>query len=428
MGATLSWRGRDLVEYEKGNKEILYSYDVDGMRYRKVVKTNGTETSRYDYVYSDGRLVTITYTANDTSKTARFIYDSYGEVRGFILDNSASYLYLKNAQGDITAIVDENGAVILTCTYDAWGVVTFGATSMESMALAAELSKINPFTYRGYCYDYDIEMYYLQSRYYDPEICRFINADSTDYLGATGTLLSYNLFAYCENDPVGCVDATGTWAKDVHLGYFVDKPEDGTYNYIGGIYKYTGAKGVYMPFYTAKNGDRIYYGTYLWAIQCNIKPDYAKIIAYYCNYVDNLKNGTAPVPYIGDQSWHFNTNWTTNQTDSRILNSNKMIAQAKKYFDNREIYKGLECLGKALHPIQDIFAHTRDKCYGAYERVYAQGPNIRVVRYVIVWSHLGVKNVDNARVRTNQLRYAANQTKRILNEFSNKYFFLRYWI
>lgn len=210
MGATLTWRGRELVKYEKGNKEISYSYDVDGMRYRKVVKTNGTETSRYDYVYSDGRLVVITYTANGTSKTARFIYDSYGEVRGFILDNSATYLYLKNAQGDITAIIDENGAVILTCTYDAWGVVTFGATSMESMALAAELSKINPFTYRGYCYDYDIEMYYLQSRYYDPEICRFINADSTDYLGATGTLLSYNLFAYCENDPVGCVDETGT--------------------------------------------------------------------------------------------------------------------------------------------------------------------------------------------------------------------------
>ncbi len=181
------------------------------MRYRKVVRENNSVKSTYDYVYSDGRLVTITYTANGTSKTARFIYDSYGEVRGFILDNSATYLYLKNAQGDITAIVDENGAVILTCTYDAWGVVTFGATSMESMALAAELSKINPFTYRGYCYDYDIEMYYLQSRYYDPEICRFINADSTDYLGATGTFLSYNLFAYCENEPVGCVDPSGKY-------------------------------------------------------------------------------------------------------------------------------------------------------------------------------------------------------------------------
>ena len=78
------------------------------------------------------------------------------------------------------------------------------------MTLAAKLSQINPFTYRGYCYDYDIGVYYLQSRYYDPEICRFINADSTDYLGATGTLLSYNLFAYCENDGVNCVYVTGT--------------------------------------------------------------------------------------------------------------------------------------------------------------------------------------------------------------------------
>ncbi|MBQ8183741.1 MAG: hypothetical protein IJ025_07590 [Clostridia bacterium] len=88
--------------------------------------------------------------------------------------------------------------------------MNFASTSMTHMTLAAKLSQINPFTYRGYCYDYDIGVYYLQSRYYDPEICRFINADSTDYLGATGTLLSYNLFAYCENDGVNCVYVTGT--------------------------------------------------------------------------------------------------------------------------------------------------------------------------------------------------------------------------
>lgn len=99
--------------------------------------------------------------------------------------------------------------VILTYSYNAWGAVSFNSTSMEHMTLASTLSNVNPFTYRGYCYDYDMGMYYLQSRYYDPEICRFINADSTDYLGATGTLLSYNLFAYCENDPVDYVDSTG---------------------------------------------------------------------------------------------------------------------------------------------------------------------------------------------------------------------------
>lgn len=209
LGATLTWRGRELESYTKGNIQISFSYDVDGMRYQKVVKTNGVETSRYDYVYSEGSLILITFTADNVSDTARFIYDSYGEPRGFILNNTAAYLYLKNAQGDITGIVNENGEIILTCSYDAWGRVNFGSTDMAHMTLAAKLSQINPFTYRGYCYDYDIGMYYLQSRYYDPEICRFINVDSTDYLGATGTLLSYNLFAYCENDGVNGVDPLG---------------------------------------------------------------------------------------------------------------------------------------------------------------------------------------------------------------------------
>lgn len=210
LGATLTWRGRELSSYSKGNKQISYSYDVDGMRYQKIVKNNGTETARYDYVYSDGKLILLTHTANGTANTARFIYDSFGEPRGFILNNTASYLYLKNGQGDITAIVDESGAVLLTYTYTAWGEITYSATSMQSMLLAATLSNVNPFTYRGYCYDFDLGLYYLQSRYYDPQICRFINADSTDYLGATGTLLSYNLFAYCENDPVDKVDPRGT--------------------------------------------------------------------------------------------------------------------------------------------------------------------------------------------------------------------------
>ena len=220
LGATLTWRGRELESYTKGNIQISFSYDVDGMRYQKVVKTNGVETSRYDYVYSEGSLILITFTADNVSDTARFIYDSYGEPRGFILNNTAAYLYLKNAQGDITGIVNENGEIILTCSYDAWGRVNFGSTDMAHMTLAAKLSQINPFTYHGYCYDYDIGMYYLQSRYYDPEICRFINADSTDYLGATGTLLSYNLFAYCENDGVNNSDVFGCAPQKISGLYF----------------------------------------------------------------------------------------------------------------------------------------------------------------------------------------------------------------
>ncbi len=93
-------------------------------------------------------------------------------------------------QGDVTALVSDSGEIVMTYTYDAWGAVSFGASSMQNMQLAVSLYNVNPFTYRGYCYDDDIGMYYLQSRYYDPQICRFINADSTDYLGATGTKTS----------------------------------------------------------------------------------------------------------------------------------------------------------------------------------------------------------------------------------------------
>ena len=126
---------------------------------------------------------------------------------------------MKNLQGDIIAIVDELGEVIVEYSYDAWGNVTFHETSLQNMTKASTLCFVSPFTYRGYCYDYDIELYYLQSRYYSAEIGRFINSDSTDYLGATGTTLSYNLFAYCENNPVMNIDANGKFALKDLLKY-----------------------------------------------------------------------------------------------------------------------------------------------------------------------------------------------------------------
>ena len=93
--------------------------------------------------------------------------------------------------------------------YDAWGNTTISCDENYD-----HLKYLSPFAYRGYCYDEDIGMYYLQSRYYDPQICRFINADSSEYLGGTGTVLSYNLFAYCENDPVNWIDETGYSSRD----------------------------------------------------------------------------------------------------------------------------------------------------------------------------------------------------------------------
>ena len=85
---------------------------------------------------------------------------------------------------------------------------------------------VNPFRYRGYYYDTESGLYYLrsryydylQSRYYDPTTGRFVNADSFEYLGASGDIIGYNLFAYCENNPVKMFDSKGTIAITITFG------------------------------------------------------------------------------------------------------------------------------------------------------------------------------------------------------------------
>ena len=94
-------------------------------------------------------------------------------------------------------LLDADGEMVVDYTVDAWGrVYAIGGT------MASTLGVLNPLIYRGYVYDHETGLYYVSSRYYDPEIGRWINADDTAYLGADGTLLSYNLFAYCKNNPV----------------------------------------------------------------------------------------------------------------------------------------------------------------------------------------------------------------------------------
>ncbi len=219
-GALFTWSVRELIQYTKDGKTISFQYDENGLRHRKTIKENNIVTEQYDYVWSDGTLISQTYTnfAEEvtTSDTARFIYDSWGALQGFILNNSETYLYVKNLQGDIIAIVDELGEVIVEYSYDAWGNVTFSESSLQNMTKASTLCFVSPFTYRGYCYDYDIELYYLQSRYYSAEIGRFINTDDTQIAIATqGEILGANLFAYCNNNPVMNVDFTGTIAANV---------------------------------------------------------------------------------------------------------------------------------------------------------------------------------------------------------------------
>ena len=119
---------------------------------------------------------------------------------GYNKYNGQKYVYRKNLQGDIVAILDECGCTRGTYEYDAWGKIIWQGGS--------ELLTINPFRYRGYYYDEETGLYYLNSRYYDPETGRFISPDSLKYLEPTYNN-GLNLYAYCLNNPVRYSDPTG---------------------------------------------------------------------------------------------------------------------------------------------------------------------------------------------------------------------------
>jgi RHS repeat-associated protein len=126
-----------------------------------------------------------------------------GQVSCMIL-NGVQYYYLKNAQGDVVGIYDSYFNIIVMYSYDTWGKLLSikDGNGYDITNDKYSIGYLNPIRYRGYYYDSETGLYYLQSRYYDPELGRFINADDVDYLCADGSPLSYNLFTYCLNNRV----------------------------------------------------------------------------------------------------------------------------------------------------------------------------------------------------------------------------------
>ena len=114
-----------------------------------------------------------------------------------------NYYFRKNIFGDILAVYNSSKTVLATYTYDA-----FGNASVTYANVQNNLARLNPFRYRGYYWDDDLELYYLQSRYYDPEIGRFISPDSIENINPS-EIFGLNLYAYCNNNPIMNVDPTG---------------------------------------------------------------------------------------------------------------------------------------------------------------------------------------------------------------------------
>ena len=229
-GSTFTWtQGRRLATAKVGSTNISYTYDMAGVRSSKTVGS-----TKYDFTTLSGLVIRQT----GGGKTIDFVYDENNQPLAMKYNNTL-YYYVLNAQGDVVRIVNSSRNTVASYTYDPWGKI---------ISSSGTLADINPLRYRGYYYDSETGFYYLQSRYYDPEIGRFINADSYASTDATG-LLSTNMFAYCENDPVNRSDPSGELFGTIS-GLIV-----------GGL---TGALSAYI------NGDDILAGTITGAVNGGI--------------------------------------------------------------------------------------------------------------------------------------------------------------
>ncbi len=177
-----------------------HSYVLDGST---IVK----ETIEYASAFNGNYLTTLEY-YYDESGISSFRY------------NGTLYYYVKNLQGDVIGIMDGSGAVVVEYTYDAWGNILSVTGS-----LASTVGQINPFRYRGYYYDSETGLYYLNSRYYDAEVGRFINADGI--VGANGGIVGFNMFAYCNNNPVMFADPSGYAVYKLADNAYGDNPFHG---------------------------------------------------------------------------------------------------------------------------------------------------------------------------------------------------------
>ena len=189
---TYTWQnGRQLQKMQKSGVTAEFVYNADGLRVQKTV--NGVATK---YTLHGKNVVHMTSGTDEL----HFFYDAQNRP-AVVVYNGTAYAYVKSLQGDIVALLNGAGNVVVSYVYDAWG-----APIGKSGSMAETLGSVQPFRYRGYVFDEETGLYYLRSRYYNPGWGRFVNVD---VLIGAGKLLSHNLFAYCDNVPVSFSDKHG---------------------------------------------------------------------------------------------------------------------------------------------------------------------------------------------------------------------------
>ena len=205
-GMSFEWEnGRILKNINTSDKAVQMSYDSNGMRTQKSV--DGVKTN---YYYDSNKNLIALVKGNDT---LLFYYDSDGSATSFSY-NGTMYFYVKNLQGDVIRIIDLAGTEVASYVYDAWG-------NIKDTKGEPTIREINPIRYRGYVYDTETSLYYLQSRYYDPFTGRFLNADDTHYIMFPS--LMANLYTYCDNNAISNTDTNGKTAWLWMLGLYAVK-------------------------------------------------------------------------------------------------------------------------------------------------------------------------------------------------------------
>ena len=196
LGMNFTWElGRQLKQVSKNGNIVSFSYDPAGNRIKKIA--GGVETR---YFWSGDKIIAL----RKGNELIHFIYDEKGNPFAMKVNNE-TYYYIYNGQNDVVGLIDSNGELVVIYEYNSWGL-PLGITDTTGTDAASK----NPFRYRGYCYDEETGFYYVSSRYYDPEICRFINADDIDVVTATlEELEDKNLYAYCDNNPIMRLDEDG---------------------------------------------------------------------------------------------------------------------------------------------------------------------------------------------------------------------------
>ena len=204
-GWGMTWQGgRQLASMQKDGTTLSFSYNDAGLRTEKTV--NGS-TRRY--IWNSSQLMADV----GASDAFYFHYSSGGELIGYTYKTAEAEtecILVKNQQGDVEKVIAADGTILASYTYDAWGNV---------LTAEGTLAQQNPIRYRGYYFDTETSLYYLQSRYYDPAVGRFINADNyaTTYKTSTGA----NMFAYCMNSPVKGKDDGGDIGWSILVGAVV---------------------------------------------------------------------------------------------------------------------------------------------------------------------------------------------------------------